>query len=329
MKGNVLINGEIPSPKVKFNKPAMSVNQHIALLLKRGLIIKKEWKAKEYLSHISYYRLSGYLRFFYKDDDHNFQKGTTFDNVFDIYSFDRKLKILLLDILERIEISFKANMINILSEEHGPHWFLEPSNFTSPQAANNTFKIIEEEIAKNKKHNLFIKHYNNKYKSPKYPPSRMLFEILPFGRVGSIYQSLSRTNKNKIAKVYGINLYTASSRVDCLSYLRNLCAHSTRIWNRRMVKKVNIQWHDSFFSRDTNGDIIIDKLYPYIVIIIILLKKISPDSSWLVTFSRFVEQFKRKIDISQMGFPSSREVDLKKIWESKDNKPSKNKKTNR
>lgn len=303
LRGNIAINGKDQASKLSFKKPALSIEAHIVLWKKRWLIIKNELKVKEYLTHISYYRLSWYSRLFYIDDKHNFRKGTTFEQILDLYAFDRKLKIQLIDMLERIEISFKTAMVNCLSETYWPHWFMDAKHFATSAAANNTFKIIEEELVKNKD-NVFIKHYNQTYSSPKYPPSWMLFQLFSFGWVGNIYKSLSKTNKSKVAKTYDLNFYVLESWIDCLSYLRNLCAHSDRVWNRRMTKKLGIRWFEEYFPQDNKWWYSIDRLYSYILVIAFLLKKISPDSNRFEEFKKFFNQEikLKKLDISRMWF---------------------------
>jgi len=305
--GNITINGEVPPAKKTFNKPVLTVEQQIQLLKNRWLIIWNEAKAKEYLNHISYYRLSWYSRVFYVDENHNFQKWTTFKQIIDLYSFDRKLKNHLLDILERIEISFKTNMINSLSEEFWAHRFLNENanHFHSPQSSHNALKIIDEEIEKNKD-NTFIKHYKETYSSPKYPPTWMLFQLLSFGKISNVYKSLSRTNKQKIARKYELNFYILESWLDCLAYLRNLCAHADRVWNRKMTVKANIKNIKQFIPKDDKDSYQIDKFYAYLLVILFLLKQISPDSSRFESFKKFLKS-DNQIDKARMWFPTDRE----------------------
>lgn len=307
IRGNVTINGEIPIAKKHFNKPSLNIEQQIQLLKDRWLIFWNEEKAKEYLNHISYYRLSWYTRIFYVDEEHNFQKGTNFKQIIDLYSFDRKLKNQLIDILERIEISFKTNMINTLSEEFWSHRFLDgkANHFTSPDASYNAFNLINQELEKNKD-NIFIKHYYEAYSSPKYPPTRMLFQLLSFWKISNFYKCLSKTNQQKIAKKYGINFYVLSSWLDCLAYLRNLCAHADRVWNRKMTAKANIRNIEEFVPKDDENRPIIDKLYTYLLTILFLLKQISPESSRLEWFKKLLKS-DNQIDKSKMWFPNDRE----------------------
>jgi abortive infection bacteriophage resistance protein len=99
--------------KGKYNKPPLPINEQIDLLKSRGLVVADDGKLEYYLKNISYYHLSIYFKHFQKDDI--FYKGTNFEDVLRIYIFDNKLRLLLLELLERIEKSFKCRMAYELS----------------------------------------------------------------------------------------------------------------------------------------------------------------------------------------------------------------------
>src|SRR5690554_2676440 len=103
-----------------FNKPALNLDAQIKLLSKRGLRINDEARARHYLSNISYYRLSAYLHTFYQweSDEHCFISGTTFDEILSLYIFDRELRLILLDAIERLEVALRAQLTNTLAEHH-------------------------------------------------------------------------------------------------------------------------------------------------------------------------------------------------------------------
>jgi abortive infection bacteriophage resistance protein len=151
------------------------------------------------------------------------------------------LKLLLLEALELIEVDFKTKLINILSLKYdNAHWFMDKQLFITDNAFNNTSEIIRKSIEKNKE-NVFIKHYETKYDKPKLPPCRMVFQILPFGETSIIYQSLNIKDRKLIANEYHLRFQQLESWIACLSYLRNLCAHSDRVWNRKMTKKIKVK----------------------------------------------------------------------------------------
>lgn len=100
---------------IPFNKPVIDVSQQLALLEQRGLIIKNPEKAAHYLEVISYFRLSAYMRPFQQpnDDQHRFYPQTEFKQIVALYAFDRELRLLLLDAIERIEVAIRS-MLNIV-----------------------------------------------------------------------------------------------------------------------------------------------------------------------------------------------------------------------
>ena len=110
-------------PKIDFVKPVLDLNAQLQLLQKRGLIINNWEESSKALANISYYRLSAYWIPFKKRDQTGavtdlFQENYTFENVIEFYEFDRKLRLLVLDAIERVEISVRAILTNYLSKQY-------------------------------------------------------------------------------------------------------------------------------------------------------------------------------------------------------------------
>lgn len=130
---------------VKYTKPALKFEEQIALLKSRGLIIEDEQRAIRHLSNVSYYRMSAYMLSFKKvDSDGNildqFKEGTTWNNVYDLYKFDRKLRLLIFDAIERIEIALRTQVIYQLSHKYGSHWQTKKNIFKPTYADPRTGK---------------------------------------------------------------------------------------------------------------------------------------------------------------------------------------------
>ncbi len=80
---------------------------------------------------------------------------------------------------------------------------------------------------------IFIKHYKNKYSYPENPPSWMCVEIMYFSQISKIFQNLkSREDRNDIAQDYGLPESIFESWLHTINYVRNICAHHSRLWNR-------------------------------------------------------------------------------------------------
>lgn len=107
----------------------------------RGCIINNASACIEVLKNIGYYRLSAYFYPFMQEDK-TFVEKLSFDKVYRIYEFDRKLRNLLLTALEVIEISLRARLAHFHSEKYGPQGYLNASNFNKKhQSAVFTGKI--------------------------------------------------------------------------------------------------------------------------------------------------------------------------------------------
>ena len=110
-----------------FTKPAITVAEQVALLKARGLIIRNEVRAAHFLEAVSFFRLSPYMRPFQAADnpDHAFQPGTGFRQLSRLYDFDRRLRLLVMDALERAEVAARAAISNHMGPAHGAHWYLQ------------------------------------------------------------------------------------------------------------------------------------------------------------------------------------------------------------
>lgn len=125
-------------------KSAFTIEQHIQQLRDRGLIIDDENVAKHYLSHVSYYRLAGYWWSMQEDKkNHIFKPNSYFSNIVNFYNFDRELRIVLFDAIEKIEISLRTKLIYHLSHEFDPWWFQNNELFINNQAHIKTLATMQ------------------------------------------------------------------------------------------------------------------------------------------------------------------------------------------
>lgn len=104
-----------------YTKQAVSIPDQIALLRERGLVIGDEAAAIRHLSTISYYRLAGYLLPLQSDKHlHVYKPGSRFETALELYRFDQKLRVLAFDVIERIEVSIRTQLIYVMSMNHSP-----------------------------------------------------------------------------------------------------------------------------------------------------------------------------------------------------------------
>lgn len=182
---------------VNFTKTYTSPAQLVALLQYRGLLIEDATKTENYLRHIGYYRFSAYLHplLSIPKEDHIFKKGASFNQALTMYRFDRHLRLLMFNQIEKIEIAVRSAIVNITSRETGnPFWMTDPSCFYDAAQFTKTKQLIDAELAKSRED--FIEHFRNTYVEP-YPPAWMLAEILPLGVMTKIYDNIKQPNSQE------------------------------------------------------------------------------------------------------------------------------------
>jgi abortive infection bacteriophage resistance protein len=289
----------------KYNKPPLLVGEQIKLLISRGLCVEEDDETLiYYLQNISYYHLSIYFKFFQTKDD-VFNEGTTFDDVVRIYNFDNKLRLLLLEILERVEKSFKArtayNLSNYNQDAHchtNKDLYIDISRHNTMQTMFEKVYVDSSEIS--------INHYRSRYNNPTLPPIWTMVEILSFGQVVKYVKGLTRFNQNLVARSLGADASYTLNWIHCLSVLRNTCAHHSRLWNRELTLTIKTK-HDTYEKYFNNNK----RLFNYLVALQILLNEINPTSSWQDKLEKLIEEY--NVNVNHMGFPDDWKERLSKI----------------
>lgn len=147
-----------------FEKRPLKIQEQVNQLIKRGLIIEDNDNVYHYLSQISYYRLAGYWWPMQADKvKHIFKPQSRFSDVIALYNFDRELRLLLFDVIEKIEISLRTKLIYHLSHEFSPWWFQDTSIFENTSSLIQTLASIDEEVERSK--DAFIKEHKKKIKT--------------------------------------------------------------------------------------------------------------------------------------------------------------------
>jgi len=122
--------------KQPYSKSPMSEKEQIELFKTRGLLIPDEKRAAKYLQNISYFRLSVYMYPFLKDKKrHQYMDNIAFNDILNLYRFDRELRQLLFASIEKIEIAFRAQIANHYSvDSNSPFWYTIQNIFPTRQS---------------------------------------------------------------------------------------------------------------------------------------------------------------------------------------------------
>lgn len=290
----------IPMSKVPNTDRALTYAEQIARLKKRGLVFENEAKALHLLELISYYRLSNYWNPLISDKEtKNFYPGSTFETAFDIYKFDRELRLLVVRELEKIEVAVRAKMIYILSHNRGPFWYTNSNNFSNPVDFSITLSKIANEF--NRSDDSFVKEFKKEYSDP-LPPSWIMMETSSFGVLSNLYSNLvPGKDKRAIAHYFGVKDDVFVSWLHSIVYIRNICAHHSRLWNRYLrIKAIVPKSLDNLWL--VNNSIENKRVYFVLSMIIYLMNTINPKHSIQAKLKTLLENFPA-IKTEAMGFP--------------------------
>lgn len=285
-----------------YNKNTFTIAEHIQQLRDRGLGINDEELARHYLSHVSYYRLAGYWWSMQSDKvNHKFKPNSKFEDVVSLYNFDRELRILLFDIIEKIEISLRTKLIYHLSNEFDPWWFQNTSLFKDTGALVETLASIREEVDRSK--DTFIREHKKKYKDDlRFPPAWKTLELTSFGSLSKLYGNLKNhiNSKDIIASELGaVNHTYLPSWLQSIAQIRNYCAHHSRLWNKnlsgtpKILSKPPFKWVTDV-PRDTS------KLYLHLCILRYLVNIIAPENSFSIKLQELIMKYP-SVDPNALG----------------------------
>jgi len=287
-------------------KPSKSIQEQISLLQSRDLQFKNISDAPHFLSNISYYRLKGYWWEMQDDKiNHHFAPDSYFEDVIDLYNFDRHFRLIVFNAVERIEIALRTKLIYHLSLSYGSDWYLNPSIFQDPKRFTSFLGKINMDMS-NSSEEFIVTHFE---KHPnEMPESWKALEVLTLGTLSKLYSNLKHQlpEKNKIATEFGLNnqKYLVSWLLT-ITVLRNIIAHHSRLWNRVIINKYD--WPPtspnpilSYIPNNHQRR----KIFPILSAIIYMNNEISPrhhiKQELLLLFAQFPN-----VQLSKMGFPSN------------------------
>jgi abortive infection bacteriophage resistance protein len=300
-------------------KPWKSLQEQLELLESRGMVISDDELAKHHLSRMGYYRLSGYAFAFRQRvpvpnqpkkttrvlDD--FVAGAQFKNIVDLYVFDKSLRLLAMDALERIEVAMRSQIAHVLGA-YDPVAYLESKwfhhNFT--KINKNGLSLHHEWLAKQARlvsgsKEEFMVHHKEKYGLP--VPIWVACEVWDFGAMSHLFAGMTEVDQDKISIQYGVqNGRTFATWLRSLNYLRNVCAHHGRLWNRNVVDVPKLPpsnalaWVAFFEKRNQQGKIIPDehlttRVFLLLCICAHLLMVLCPNTSWIKRLKKLMDEF--------------------------------------
>lgn len=278
-------------------KQHLTYKEQIEKLQSRGCVISDAAACENILRNIGYYRLSAYFLPF-KKDDNSYEDDLSFEKVYYIYEFDRKLRNLLLAALEVIEVSLRARLAYFHSQKYGPLGYLDTATFNDKHGAVKFRMNIKREIENNKKVP-FVKHHIENYGGQF--PLWVICELFTFGMVSYFYNDLITEDKKLFA---GAEYKEMVSWLRCCTDLRNICAHYGRLYYRKFsAMPSGFSISDSAKRQLWGAILCVRALYPYAE---------KWNSEVMPGIEALFEEYKDYINLYHLAFPNNWAVQLKK-----------------
>lgn len=287
-------------------KEPKTFEEQLKILRDRSMVIEDEEEAIKVLRKANYYRLTVYALQFKNNDDYG--NKISFNNMYKLYRFDKKLRHLLLEILETIEIQLRTYIAYSLSIKYGTEAHENEEIFKDKNLYNgweDCYGVhhkglkdeIDIEIRKNNKE-LFVRHHLKKYNGRF--PTWVVVEIFSFGMLSKTYSNLNTADQKEVSKgCFGINNQLLESWLNNLAYIRNICAHYGRLYNKKM--SITPRIHNKY-SKDS---LVLNRLF----VSILAIKELTLNSyDWVVfktQLETLINEYNDVIDLRLVGFPKS------------------------
>jgi len=275
-------------------KPPITFDAQLDKLKERGCIVTDEAFARMKLEQINYYRLTAYFLPFLQADG-TYKPGTTFDGVYRVYEFDRKLRGLILSAVEEIELMLRTQLAYHHAHKYGALGYMDAANFKPYRNHARLLEHVQQAIERNRA-KLFVQHHLQQYEGQF--PLWVIIELFTIGELSRFYADLHRPDKKALARaLFHTTDSNASSWLLCMANLRNDCAHYARLY---YTKFGTVPATPGGFGYKLQ-----DRVFDYILV----LKFLYPDPvQWEHTFmnalAALIEEYRDTIDMRCIGFPS-------------------------
>lgn len=300
-------------------KQPTTIEQQIEQLKSRGMLIHDELDIHQWLSTVGYYRLSGYW-WMYEERypscsprNHKFKEGTSWDQVKHTYIFDQKFRRLISTGIEKIEVAVKASWAQYLATHYNTSHPHEDSSIfkrdvcerSEVQGVKTAFDLLVQSYKKSKEP--FALHYKTKYPTINTPPIWVSSLLLTLGELLNWIDGINkRHDKKAIFANFPFDYIPMQSVLNNLRWVRNVCAHNGRLWNKRTpFVFIPIKSIDSrLIKSEPNSKKLDSKIYNTIIAMAEILKTIDPDYPFMYFIKDLIIHSKY-INAKLMSFPDN------------------------
>lgn len=281
-----------PVSLTPFTKAWLDFPDQLRLLESRGLTVRDRVACEQFLAHVNYYRLSGYCLAFEKNR-HAFHAGTTFEQIRGAYEFDLAIRDLLNEALEVIEIDLRTCTAHYFGQKYGAYGHTDATSFFPHFKHSDWLTKLREEVNRSKE--LFVLHFQRTYTRFPDLPVWIVTEVMSFGMLSRMLSGMHNSDLWLLANRYGIKVNTLKSWAHHLTYVRNLCAHHSRIWDRVWSIKPDLPPMRGWEPPELSGN---DRLAATLLILYRMLKRCPASGT-------FAEEWKKRVETALMSPPTA------------------------
>ena len=222
-------------------------------LKNKNVIIDNENTALNIIDNYSYYSVVNTYKYVFKKDDNTYFENVHFGEIYSLYNFDKNIRCIFLKYALELELKIKGVMGNTLAKKYGMKNYLDKTNFDTlakEEDINNIIDSINIEIDKNKDKHPAIMHY---YQTYNFIPPFVAIKILSFGQISRWYGLLKQSDRNEIAKKFGISPKLLKQILVNMTLARNICAHSDRLFSLHSKFFMSFNLIDKTYKVDNNS----------------------------------------------------------------------------
>ena len=299
-------------------KQFKNLDEQIEIFKHKGMVIHDERYAKQILLRENYFFLNGYRHLFYKSEtEKKFITGTTFEELYSLFLFDRSFRNVIFKYLLVIENNLKSITSYQLSKKYGyrERDYLRAKNFTHDPArqrqVNDLLKKMKRQIRVNGSQHSATLHYVSNYG---YIPLWILVKVLSFGIVSEMFSILKPEDQHEISKVYNVDVEDLLVYLPILANYRNLCAHEDILYENKTQKEIDDTiYHQILDIPKENGEYIYGKSDLFALLIILRQMLTTEDfknmtnelENVVATLDYNLTSIKIEKVLNRMGFPKN------------------------
>lgn len=281
-----------------YSKPHLTFADQLALLKSRGLKVRDEAQALAYLERVGYHRLAPYWLPLIQSSG-SYHPNAEFQNAVDLYVFDKKLRLIMLDALERIEVAVRVAVAHKIGARdafgHRDSKYLDQarSNKHNPRVgcSEHNAWLTKADLAEGDAKEDWVSEFRSQYGGSL--PVWMAVELWTFGTVVKLLEISHPNDRHAIAKKFGVLPDTFVSWMRCLNDVRNTCAHHGRLWNKPLVNQPMLPktWEARTVQHIGSAMPSRTRIYGAAAITRYLLGIINPQSRWHERFKGIWQTF--------------------------------------